>query len=82
VKKEITSLEQLKLSDQTMKITPHVFRHAFAIISKLNGVDIYDIMRSLGHEKIETTMIYLEKIFEKERHAIHAWKPDIFGDYI
>ena len=46
VKKEIASLDQLKLSDQTMKITPHVFRHAFAIISKLNGVDIYDIMRS------------------------------------
>jgi len=82
VKKEITSLEHLKLSDQTMSITPHVFRHAFAIISKLNGVDIYDIMRSLGHEKIETTMIYLEKVFEKERHAIHSWKSEGFGDYI
>ena len=82
VKKEIASLSQLNLSDQTMKITPHVFRHAFAIISKLNGVDIYDIMRSLGHEKIETTMIYLEKVFEKERHAIHAWKPNLFGEYI
>ena len=82
VKREITSLEQLKLSDQTMTITPHVFRHAFAIISKLNGVDIFDIMRSLGHEKIETTMIYLEKVFEKERHAIHSWKSDGFGEYI
>ena len=82
VKKEIASLEDLRLSDQTIQITPHVFRHAFAIISKLNGVDVYDIMRSLGHEKIETTMIYLEKIFEKERHAIHAWKPERFGEYI
>lgn len=63
-------------------ITPHVFRHAFAIISKVNGVDIYDIMRSLGHEKIETTMIYLEKVFEKEKHAIHQWKPELFGQYI
>ncbi|MEK5071714.1 tyrosine-type recombinase/integrase [Sporosarcina sp. FSL K6-1508] len=82
VKKEISSLEHVILSDQTMKITPHVFRHAFAIISKINEVDIYDIMRSLGHEKIETTMIYLEKIFEKERHAIHSWKSNDFGDYI
>ncbi len=82
VKKEITNLDQVRLSDQTLKITPHVFRHAFAIISKLNGVDIYDIMRSLGHEKIETTMIYLEKVFEKERHAIHSWKSDAFGEYI
>jgi hypothetical protein len=39
-------------------------------------------MRSLGHEKIETTMIYLEKIFEKERHAIHGWNPEVFGEYI
>ena len=38
-------------------------------------------MRSLGHEKIETTMIYLEKIFEKERHAIHGWNPEVFGEY-
>lgn len=82
VSKQIMGTIQLKLSDQSLKITPHVFRHAFAIISKLNGVDIYDIMRSLGHEKIETTMIYLEKIFEKERHAIHAWKSDQFGEYI
>ena len=44
--------------------------------------DIYQIMRSLGHEKIETTMIYLEKIFEKERHAIHGWNPEVFGEYI
>ncbi|MBO0587608.1 MULTISPECIES: tyrosine-type recombinase/integrase [unclassified Sporosarcina] len=82
VKKQIATTEQVMLSDKTLKITPHVFRHAFAIISKLNGVDIYDIMRSLGHEKIETTMIYLEKVFEKERHAIHSWKPEVFGDYI
>ena len=39
-------------------------------------------MRSLGHEKIETTMIYLEKVFEKEQHAIHDWNPDVFGKYI
>ena len=63
-------------------IGPHTFRHAFAIISHKSGVDIYQIMRSLGHEKIETTMIYLEKIFEKERHAIHGWNPEVFGEYI
>ncbi|MCQ6282361.1 tyrosine-type recombinase/integrase [Bacillus sp. EB600] len=63
-------------------VGPHTFRHAFAIISHKSGVDIYQIMRSLGHEKIETTMIYLEKIFDKERHAIHSWKNEIFGEYI
>jgi len=82
VSAQISGTVRLRLSDPSLNITPHVFRHAFAIISKLNGVDIYDIMRSLGHEKIDTTMIYLEKIFEKERHAIHAWKSDQFGEYI
>ena len=84
VSKQIKDLEKLdlKLSDRTLNLTPHVFRHAFAIISRLNGVDPYDLMRSLGHEKLETTMIYLEKLFEKERHAIHAWKSEQFGEYI
>lgn len=82
VKTQILKLDQIPLVDQSIKLTPHVFRHAFAIISKLNDVDIYDIMRSLGHEKIETTMIYLEKVFEKERHAIHSWKSEGFGEYI
>lgn len=82
VRAQIGKLDHLELADSMVQITPHVFRHAFAIISKINGVDIYDIMRSLGHEKIETTMIYLEKIFAKERHAIHSWKPENFGEYI
>jgi len=82
VNTQISRLDQVSLADPLVKLTPHVFRHAFAIISKINGVDIYDIMRSLGHEKIETTMIYLEKVFEKERHAIHSWKSEGFGEYI
>lgn len=81
VEKQITNMH-MELSIKDYAITPHYFRHAFAIISKINGVDVYDIMRSLGHEKIETTMIYLDKIFEKERHAIHSWNSNSFGNYI
>ncbi|MEC0276147.1 tyrosine-type recombinase/integrase [Peribacillus frigoritolerans] len=67
---------------RSTSIGPHTFRHAFAIISHLNGVDVYQIMKSLGHEQLSTTEIYLEKVFEKERHAIHLWKSDVFGEYI
>lgn len=70
------------LLHRSSSVGPHTFRHAFAIISHKSGVDIYQIMRSLGHEKIETTMIYLEKIFEKERHAIHGWNHEVFGEYV
>ncbi|MFF2290273.1 tyrosine-type recombinase/integrase [Peribacillus butanolivorans] len=69
------------LKFRSSSIGPHTFRHAFAIISHLNGVDVYQIMKSLGHEQLSTTEIYLEKVFEKERHAIHLWK-DVFGEYI
>jgi len=70
------------LAHRSSPVGPHTFRHAFAIISHKSGVDIYQIMRSLGHEKIETTMIYLEKVFAKEQHAIHSWKPEVFGEFI
>lgn len=55
------------------RLSPHALRHAFAIISAENGADVYKIMRSLGHEKIETTMIYLEKHFARKNHAGHSW---------
>lgn len=79
------ALERLNLSfmaARKTRITAHVFRHSFAIISYLNGADIYDIMRALGHEKIETTMIYLQKIMDREKHAIHKWKDGSLGRYI
>ncbi|MGN7402016.1 tyrosine-type recombinase/integrase [Cytobacillus praedii] len=80
--KKINETQLPFLFHRSSQIGPHTFRHAFSIISHLSGVDIYKIMRSLGHEKIETTMIYLEKVFEKERHAIHEWGPDVLGDYL
>ncbi|OUM90425.1 tyrosine-type recombinase/integrase [Parageobacillus thermoglucosidasius] len=82
LKKVIYQTDLPFLKNLSLQITPHTFRHSFSIISRLSGADVYQIMRSLGHEKIETTMIYLEKIFEKENHVIHQWNKEIFGEYI
>lgn len=79
-KKEFDKISPF-INDQ-IKYTPHIFRHAFAIISHENGVDVYDIMRSLGHSKIETTTIYLEKVIEREKHAINKWREDSLGNFI
>lgn len=79
--KELTKIENI-LEDIEVKLTPHVFRHAFAITSRLSGADLFDIMRSLGHEKMETTMIYLEKIFDRERHAVNQWKPGLLDEFV
>ena len=39
-------------------------------------------MKSLGHEKIETTIIYLEKVLATDQHAIHEWEAGQFEGYI
>lgn len=69
------------LDQSTLQITAHTFRHAYAIISHINKVDIYDIMRSLGHEKIDTTMIYLAKVTARANNAIHSWNKATLGKH-
>lgn len=39
-------------------VTPHVLRHTTATIALQNGMPIEEISKLLGHEKIDTTMIY------------------------
>ena len=41
-------------------ITPHVLRHTTATTALQSGMPIADISKLLGHEKIDTTMIYAE----------------------
>ncbi|RAZ73458.1 integrase [Planococcus halotolerans] len=79
--KEFKKIER-ELEGIDVKLTPHVFRHAFAITSRLNKADAYDIMRSLGHEKLETTQIYLEKVFAREGHAINQWAEDALDEIL
>ena len=45
-------------------ITPHVLRHTTATIALRSGMPITDISKLLGHEKIETTMIYAKSSIE------------------
>lgn len=48
-----------RASDQIPKpVTPHVLRHTTATTAMQNGMPIIDISRLLGHEKVDTTMIY------------------------
>lgn len=75
-----TGLDSVK--NRVNPISPHTFRHAFAIISYHSGADIYSISRSLGHSKLDTTMIYLQKEFEKKDHALHKWSEGIMAEYL
>jgi site-specific recombinase XerD len=48
-------------------ITPHVFRHSFAIHLLLHRVDIMTIQRLLGHKSLKSTEVYLQ-IWQSERY--------------
>ena len=43
----------------TKRVTPHTLRHAFATHAMRAGNDVRTIQGLMGHENIETTMIYL-----------------------
>jgi len=51
--------------------TPYDLRHSFAILHLEGGVDIYDVMKLMGHSSIETTAIYLRRR-EPDRAKIRA----------
>lgn len=40
-------------------VTPHVLRHTFAVRALRQGIGIVDLMKLLGHDRLDTTAIYL-----------------------
>ena len=54
-------------------ITPHVLRHTTATIALQSGMPIADISALLGHESIDTTMIYAQASLDavRARHQKH-----------
>ncbi|WP_051240058.1 tyrosine-type recombinase/integrase [Pontibacillus halophilus] len=70
-----TKLEFLKHKE---RVTPHAFRHFFANYSLSQGVPLADIQRTLGHQKLETTMIYVKKQLERKDNAALKWGQRIY----
>ncbi len=52
-------------------IHPHTLRHSFATLLYEDGVQLEKISLLLGHEKLDTTMIYSHISLAQKRSAIH-----------
>ncbi|MDW8518287.1 tyrosine-type recombinase/integrase [Priestia flexa] len=61
------------VKERTDKITPHYFRHFYAIYSRQQGADIFLIQKELGHSDRKTTERYLEKVLQREQELGLLW---------
>ena len=56
-------------------ISPHTFRHSFATALLQGGAELRSIQAMLGHEKIDTTLVYTHISNEQLRKAILEHHP-------
>jgi site-specific recombinase XerD len=49
-----------------IKASPHMFRHTAAIERLRKGMDLLSLQRFLGHEKLETTQVYLTALSDDD----------------
>jgi integrase/recombinase XerD len=66
------------LKDREKRITPHFFRHFFAIYSLQQGASIEYIQQTLGHEDYKTTQIYLDKYLKRKNNVARFWGEENF----
>ena len=67
VEKIVRNIAQRASSNIGKRITPHILRHTTATTALQSGMPIADISKLLGHESIDTTMIYAKSSLEDVR---------------
>lgn len=58
IQKSLTRYAEIARIDK--RVSPHVLRHNFAKMAALNGMDVFSLMRILGHADISTTRRYVQ----------------------
>ena len=52
---------------------PHLIRHTTASMALERGMNVTDLQKMLGHEKLDTTMIYAKVAQESVRYSHHKY---------
>lgn len=73
-----TGFNFLQANNRNGKLSPHYFRHFFAIYSMENGATPVQIQRTLGHSSYTTTQIYLKRKLNKSENAAQSWNKGEF----
>jgi integrase len=80
--KEFKAINHGKKKDMkhtTYKYRFHIFRHSYATYLLDKGIPLQEIQRLLGHEKIDTTLIYSKisdkKMYENVNSAFNNFRP-------
>ena len=64
-----------RVADRAMvsrDVTPHVLRHTFATAALQKGISLAALQKMLGHDRLETTAIYLNLTDEHVRQEFEA----------
>lgn len=58
------------------KVTTHTLRHSFAMQSISSGVDIRSLQTLLGHDELDTTLIYLQQSKDEAKEKSRMFNPE------
>jgi integrase/recombinase XerD len=59
------------------KVTAHTLRHSFAMAQLNAGTDVRSLQTLLGHDELDTTLIYLQQSKEEAKEASRAFHPGV-----
>lgn len=69
IEKIVRNISNRVSSKVGKSVTPHVLRHTTATMALQSGMPIEDVSKLLGHESIDTTMIYVHTSIESVQSA-------------
>jgi integrase/recombinase XerD len=59
------------------KVTPHTLRHSFAMQAINSGIDIRSLQTLLGHDELDTTLIYLQQSKDEAKENSRQFQPEV-----